>query len=232
MEPPAIRVVIIDDHPLIRAGIRSELEKSSTIQVVGEGSVGDHLEPLVQKHRPDIVLLDLVMPQHEGQSVRDGGALFDPEQAIERTLDRFPKTRIVVVSQELRQAVIEGLANAGASGYLLKDDALSVNLGVALRTVYNGGICFSPDVTRFIMERRHERPQENPLSDREKEVLSYAILHADSDSAEIAEGLGISLHTYKWHLANIRQILGVRTHTAAVLKGLQLGLVSPEELSI
>lgn len=232
MEPQSLRVVIIDDHPLLRAGMRSELERSPYIEVVAEGWAGDHLESLVQKHRPDIVLLDLVMPQHDGESLRDGAACFEAEKGIKRSLAHYPKTHIVVVSQELRQGVIEQLANAGASGYLLKDDSLTLGLINTLRHVCDGGVCFSPGVTRHIMEQRHIRFEDYLLSDREREVLREAILQVDKDGAEVAESLGVSLHTYRWHLARIRQILGVRTQSAAVLKGMQLGVVRPEELRL
>ncbi len=231
MEPAAINVIIVDDHPLMRAGIREQLQGSSVVRVVGEGSAGDHLLALVQRYHPDVALLDLVMPQHEGGSVRDGGQLFDPVPAISEVLTRFPKTRILVLSQELRLPVIENLVNAGANGYLLKDDALTSSLVAAIRMVHNGGMCFSPDVTRAIMERRNEHPQPDDLTPREKEILAFAIQHADTDNAEIANSLGISPNTYKWHLKNIREKLGVQTHTAAALKGVQMGLADPNALS-
>ncbi len=226
-----IRVVVVDDHRLTRDGIRQQLEQaSSIISIVGEGWAGEHVESLVEKMRPDVVLLDLNMPQHEGERLWQAKELFEPVAVIERLQQRFPKTRILVVSQDLRQAVIESLANAGAAGYLLKDDALSANLVTAVRTVHNGGVCFSPDVTQYLMERRRERRPEEVLSERQREILAFAIVHANSDNAEIAEELGIAANTYKWHLQNIREILGVRTHAAALLKGVQMGLASADAL--
>ena len=213
------------------AGIRGQFDGVATIRVVGEGSAGDHLAALAQRHHRDVVLLDLIMSQHEGESVPEGGKLFDPELGITDVLTRFSDTRILIISQEMRLPVIENLVNAGANGYLLKDDALSTNLVTAVRTVYIGGACFSPEVTRAIMERRRERPQPDVLTEREKEILAHAIRYADSDNAEIAGVLGIAPTTYKWHLKNLRETLGVHTHTAAVLKGLQMGLADPDALT-
>lgn len=231
IQPTPIRVVVVDDHPLTRDGIRQQLERASAIvTIVGEGGAGEQVEPLVEKMRPDVLLLDLTMPWHEGEKLWQAKELFEPVAAIERLQQQFPGTRILVVSQDLRQAVIERLANAGAAGYLLKDDALSANLVTAVRTVHNGGVCFSPDVTQYLMERRRGLGPEEVLSERQREILTFAILHANSDNAEIAEELSIAPTTYKWHLQNIREILGVRTHAAALLKGVQMGLASADAL--
>ena len=99
------------------------------------------------------------------------------------------------VVEAARLPVIENLVNAGANGYLMKDDALSTNLVTAVRTVYIGGACFSPEVTRAIMERRRERPQPDVLTEREKEILAHAIRYADSDNTVIASALGITTNT-------------------------------------
>lgn len=231
IQPTPIRVVIIDDHLLTREGIRQQLERaSSLITIVGEGGAGEQVEPLVERLRPDVLLLDLTMPWREGERLWQAKELFEPVAAIERLQQRFPATRILVVSQDMRQAVIERLANAGAAGYLLKDDALSVNLVTAVRTVHNGGVCFSPDVTQYLMERRRTPGPEEALSERQREILTLAILRANSDNAEVAEELAIAPSTYKWHLQNIREILGVRTHAAALLKGVQMGLASADAL--
>jgi len=99
------------------------------------------------------------------------------------------------VVEAARLPVIENLVNAGANGYLLKDDALSTSLVTAVRTVYIGGACFSPEDTRAIMERRRERPQPDVLTEREKEILAHAIRYADSDNTVIASALGITSNT-------------------------------------
>ena len=231
MLPSTIKVVILDDHPLMRAGIRANVETSPAIEIVGEGSAGEHLEPLIRKHRPDVVLLDLQMPQRADELVRDGGPMFQALPSIRTMRARYPETRIVIITQHLLRGYLEQFLEAGVSGYLLKDDVLSTELVSAIRTVRNGGVCLSRRASDELSTRPRGMPQPDHLTERHKEVIAALLKHPDAPLSAIAAQLGITEATLKNHLREIRDRLGVRTTKAALIKAVQLGL-APVDLIV
>ena len=225
MDSPApIRVVVLDDHALLREGVRSTLAREPDIVLVGEGSTGEHLELLLARHRPDVVLLDLRMPQREGETTRDGQP-FQPQAAVTHMTSIYTETRFLVLSNDCTRGSIEAMMNAGASGYLVKEDRLTTHLGLAIRTVHHGGVCVSPEV-REVLSNSPRTAGLDQLSERQVEILEAMALQPNDLLVELAEQLGISESTLKRHAADIRLRLGVRTNTAAILKAVQGGLVS------
>lgn len=230
MQSPVIKVIVLDDHALVRAGIRSTLADTPSIEIVGEGSAGEHLEPLVREHRPDVVLLDLMMPQQEGESVNNGAILFRPARAVKMVRKQYPGTEFIVISHMSTSNVVVNLANAGVNGYLLKYDGLSIELATAIMTVHRGGVCLSAEISRTLATDRHRILREK-LSDRHVEVLQALAIYSNELHRDIAFALNISEATMKKHIGEIRQRLGVKTTTAAIIKGIQLGIVPLDAIS-
>ena len=231
MVPPAIKVVILDDHPLMRAGIRANVETSPAIEILGEGSAGEHLEPLIRKHHPDIVLLDLQMPQRAGELVRDGGAMFQALPAIRAMRTQYPDTRFIIITQHLVRGFLEQFLDAGVSGYLLKDDVLSMELVSAIRTVRNGGLCLSRRASDELSTRPRGTPQPDYLTQRHKDVIAALLMNPDASLSVLAAKLDITEATLRNHLREIRERLNVHTTKAALIKAVQLGL-APVDLIV
>lgn len=224
MQMPMIKVIVLDDHALVRAGIHSTLADTPFIEIVGEGTAGEHLEPLVREHRPDIVLLDPMIPQWKGERVTHGAIRFRPARVVKKVRQQYPGTEFIVVTHSDTPSVVFGLVNAGAKGYLLKNDALSMELTIAITTVYSGGVCLSPEISRMLSNNQHRMLQEE-LTDRHIEVLQSLAFHSNELHRDIADALGISETTLKKHVGEIRQRMRVKTTTAAIIKGMQLGIV-------
>lgn len=218
-----ITVVTIDDHHLIREGISSILNKNSNIKVVGEGWDGASLERLVKQHQPDIVLLDLEMPSDATQPESPSFSAFP---AIAKVRKQFPNTRIIIISQHATHGLIEGALSTGVNGYLLKDDALSLHLIDAIQAVYLNGVYFSGEVTRNLIEVQAMKKKTTVLTERQEEILRTIAANPDWSYANHAETLGISEHTFSNHLRQIFDRLEVNNVTAALIKAIQLGIVS------
>jgi DNA-binding NarL/FixJ family response regulator len=212
-----IRVCVVDDQTLVRQGIRTLLGLVEDIQVVGEADGGRAALALVAEQRPDVVLLDLRMPDLDGVGVlrelRAAGTL--------------PPT-IVLTTFDDDALFLEAL-RAGARGFLLKDISLE-RLAGAIRTVAAGGTLIQPAVTERVLRAALETGCEfpsleppDPLTEREVEVLR--LLAGGYNNREIADGLGVAEGTVKNHISSILSKLGVRDRTRAVLKGLERGLV-------
>lgn len=220
-----ISVVTLDDHHLVRAGIRSVLINAPDVEVVGEGSTGEHLELLLEQHNPDVVLLDLGMPEKAGQSTQTPGTAFRALPAISRLRERYPNTRVIIVSQQISQALVEGALERGVRGYLLKDDALSVHLAEAIRTVHLGGLYLSEGVGRQWRSTPQVSSTTPVLTQRQQEVIQAVATNPELSYAEHARHLDISEHTFTNHLRQVFERLGTNNVTAAVVKALQMGIV-------
>jgi DNA-binding NarL/FixJ family response regulator len=134
-----ITVVTLDDHYLIREGIRRMLDAHRDFELVGEGTTGAELYPLVAQYQPDIVLLDLGMPQTTQRAHTERLSEFSAFPVIARLRTEYPQTRIMIISQYGTRTLIESALEAGVKGYLLKSDALMQNLVEAIRMVQRGG---------------------------------------------------------------------------------------------
>jgi NarL family two-component system response regulator LiaR len=199
-----IRVVLVDDHPVVRAGIKVELEKSGVIAVVGEASTGKETLRQVTEQLPDLLLLDMALPDLDGVEV------------ICRLRKTHPKLCILVFSGYADDAFVFGALEAGAAGYLLKDEMLD-RLADAVQAAMEGEIVLSSRVTqkavRQVMERGSAQRDAVPLTDREAEILKLVALFRTNE--EIAARLSISIKTVEYHLANILVKLGKKSRREA-----------------
>jgi DNA-binding NarL/FixJ family response regulator len=212
-----IRVFLVDDQTLVRQGVRSLLELSDAVTVIGESADGEQALIAIPQAKPDVVLLDMRMPIKSGLDVLNGLA--------QRNV--LPPT-IILTTFDDDQLVIAGL-KAGARGYLLKDVSLD-QLVHAIKTVAAGGSLVKPAVTERLMQglahletKFASLEQPDPLTDRETEILR--LMASGFSNKEVARSLDVAEGTVKNHVSNILSKLGVRDRTRAVLKALELGLV-------
>lgn len=203
-----LKVLIADDHPLIIAGIRRTIEHVDDMHVVGEAQSGAELVQLIERRRPDIVLMDLRMPGVTGTEM------------IELIHERWPDTKTVVLSACDDAPVIESALEAGASAYVLKT-AGSLDITSILRQAANGEVLPAP-VTMPPRSAPAE-PDVPALTERERDIL--ARVAAGMTTAAISRELWVSEHTIKFHLTNIYRKLGVPNRAAAVRYALDHGLV-------
>jgi DNA-binding NarL/FixJ family response regulator len=206
---PEIKVLLADDHPLIIAGIRRTIEHVDDMEVVGEAHSGEELLQLIDRRRPDIVLMDLKMPGIHGVEV------------IERIRSTWPEVKTVVLSACDDRPTIDSALHAGASAYVLKS-AHTVDIASVLRQSSSGAVFHAP----VAVPARPGAPQEPSLpalTDRERSILS-AVASGMTTSA-ISRDLWISEHTIKFHLTNIYRKLGVANRAGAVRYALENGIV-------
>jgi DNA-binding NarL/FixJ family response regulator len=212
-----IRIVLIDDQTLVRRGIRSLLELSGDVAIVGEAGDGEQGLAEIRRHQPDVVLLDVRMPKKNGLDV-----------LRELQSDASMPPTILLTTFDDDEALLEAV-KAGARGYLLKDVSLE-QLTEAIRTVAAGGSVIRPAVTeRVLRGLDHVRRDfdalspPDPLTKRETEILR--LMAGGYSNREIAGALGTAEGTIKNHASSILSKLGVRDRTRAVLKALELGYI-------
>jgi DNA-binding NarL/FixJ family response regulator len=197
-----IRVLIADDHAVVRAGLEQLLGTADDIEVVGSASDGAQAVEAAARTRPDIVLMDLSMP------------VMDGVEATRRITAESPGVQVVVLTSfSDRQRILAALG-AGASGYVLKD-ANSDELLAAIRVAAGGGAPLDPKAARVLLDSRHAPASGRPLTAREEEVLE--LLGDGLANKAIARRLGIAERTVKAHMGNIFQQLGVTDRTQAAL---------------
>jgi len=216
-----VRILVVDDHEIVRAGLRTVLEGVDDLSVAGEAATAGEAVARARALRPDVVLLDLRLGA-EG----DAGGI----EACRAIRSELPETRVLMFSSYgEREAVVASLL-AGASGYVTKNVARA-QLLEALRAVARGESLLDSRVTAPVLDRlkelsEKERAADDPLSPREREVL--ALIARGMTNREIAEQLVISEHTARNHVTNILDKLGLNRRTEAAVYAARLGLV-PEE---
>jgi DNA-binding NarL/FixJ family response regulator len=206
-----VRVLIADDHPVVRAGILGMLSGRTDFEVVGEAADGEEAVKLAEAHRPDVVLMDLRMPGTDGVA------------ATRELGERLPGSRVLVLTTYDTDADILRGIEAGATGYLLKDSPRE-ELFRAVRAASVGETVLSPRVADRLMQRA-QRPAEE-LSGREIELLQE--LARGASNREIARSLYISEATVKTHLIHVFKKLDVEDRTAAVTAALEKGVIGLE----
>ncbi len=213
-----IGVLLVDDQAMIRAGLRMVLESEPDLVVVAEASNGAEAVQVGKRERPDVVLMDVRMPEMDGI------------EATRRLLEAVPDAKVIVVTTFDIDDYVYGALRAGASGFLLKD-APPDDLIAAIRVVAGGDALIAPSVTkRLIAEfagRREEQPVHglDDLTERETEVL--ALIARGMSNAEIAEELYVSETTVKTHVSHILTKLDLRDRVQAVVAAYEAGLVTP-----
>ena len=208
-----IRVLITDDHSVVRQGLRMFLGLDPELEVVGEACNGAEAVSLAEELRPNVVLMDLLMP------VMDGIAA---TSAIRKSL---PGVEVVALTSVLEDASVVGAVRAGATGYLLKDTDAD-ELRRAVKAAASGQVQLSPQAASRLM--REVRAPESPeaLTDRETDVLR--LLAEGQANKEIARSLHIGEKTVKTHVSNILTKLGVQSRTQAALHAMRIGLVATQ----
>ena len=215
----SIRVVIADDQQLIRAGFTMILAPETDIDVVGEAGTGSEAVRLTRTLRPDVVLMDIRMPDLDG---------IEATRRILAADSNHQPAVVILTTFDLDEYVYEAL-RAGASGFLLKD-APPAQLAIAIRTVGHGDALLAPSITRRLITQFAATPPTSPpsldqLTPREIEV--FRLLAKGMSNAEIAEELVVSETTIKTHVTRILLKLGVRDRVQAVIAAYETGLVNP-----
>ena len=207
-----MRVLIVDDHPVTRDGLRTAFSMAEEMDVVGEAASGEEALDVVEKVRPDVVFMDVRMPGMNGI------------QATRMIRERHPETRVILFTIDESRASVAEAIQAGVSGYLLKDAGVS-ELVNAARQAMEGKAVIHPSLTQAFIEEVQlvDRPPEAPLSPREIEILQK--IAYGSTTKEVADQLGISFHTVKTHLERIFEKLGANDRAQAVAIAIRQGLV-------
>jgi DNA-binding NarL/FixJ family response regulator len=217
-----VRVAMLDDHQSIIDGYRYRLEKCPDIEVVGTATTGDDLMELLTTQRVDVLILDVTVP-----TSRNNANPYPILHTISNLLDTYPNMYLLVISMHTERGLIKAVMEAGASGYILKDDRETIQeLGSVITAVARGGIHFSPQA--FQLWQTSQQPGESqPLTPRQLETISLCVAYPDMSTEELGKRLGVSNSTIRNLLSNAYMRLGVRNRTAAVAKARGMGIVTP-----
>lgn len=217
-----IRVAILDDHISTVEGHAVLIEKDSQIEVVAKMSYGEELEPALEKIPVDVLLLDISVPISE-----ENTNPYPILNTIPKLLEKYPNLNILVISMFVDRGLIRAVMDAGANGYLLKDDQATLkNLGSVVKTVAGDGISFSQAAYELYSKSLSAR-DEKKLSPRQLEALSLCVAYPDLTLAQIAQKMKIKNSTVRNLLSMAYVHLKVRSRTAATAKARELGLVTP-----
>jgi NarL family two-component system response regulator LiaR len=206
-ETDVIRVMIVDDHDMVRSGLEVMLETCDDLVLVGDTSSGEEAVQLCSQVRPDVVLMDLVMPGIGGV------------EATRRLRERCPDTQIIALTSFKERELVQQALRAGAIGYLLKNVSID-ELADAIRAAHLGKSTLAPEATQALIEATTQPPPPGfDLTDREREVLG--LMTEGLNNREIAERLTISRSTVKNHVSNILSKLGATSRTEAAILAVQ-----------
>ena len=210
-----IRVLLADDHAVLREGLRSLLSLQEDIDVVGEASDGQAALEMVNRLQPDVVVMDIAMPVMDGL------------EATRRLKQTHPETRVLILSQHDNREYVFSVLQAGASGYVLKKSG-GAEVAEAIRGVFHEGAFLPPAIAREVMERYIKQPQDQAghprLTEREKQVLS--LIAEGRSNKEIAEQLCLSVKTVMAHRTNIMDKLDIHSRAELVKYAIRQGLTS------
>jgi len=214
-----IQVTIMDDHQSIVDGYLFRLSNTPEIEVLGVLSYGDELEPALKKHPADVVLLDVQVPTSP-TNLNSYPIL----HTIPKLLELYPDLAVLVISMHNDPGLIRAVVEAGASGYILKDDREKLqSLGRWVKAVASGEVCFSEKALKAFLKKNN-----GSLTGRQLEALSLCASYPNSKTAELARKMKIANSTVRNLLSNAYVKLGVQTRAAAVAKARQMGLITPD----
>jgi len=213
-----IRILLADDHAVMRTGLRLVLERQPDFRVVGEASDGREAVALAQQHKPEVVVMDIGMPNLNGI------------EAARQVTAALPEVSVVILSMHSDEAYVLRALKAGARAYLLKESAES-DLIAAIRAVHNGKAFFSPAVSRMLVEDYIRQLQDREIEDsyellttREREVLQ--LIAEGRSNKEIAHMLNLSLYTVESHRGNLMEKLNLHTVPELILYAVRKGVIS------
>ncbi len=217
-----IRVAILDDHQAIIDGYLYRLAHSQGIEVVATLHYGEHLKPALKRHPIDILLLDIQIPTSPTNATP-----YPVLNELPRILQQYPWLQILVISMHAQPALIRAFMDAGASGYILKDDIYAFReLSTIIHNIYNQEIYLSPSADQALEERKSDKTGKS-LSQRQLEALSLCSTYPDASTIELARKMGVAHSTFRNFLSGAYLKLGVRNRVAAVLKAEQFGWITP-----
>ncbi len=207
-----IRVVVVDDHTVVRSGLGAFLLAFDDLEFIGEAESGEKAIAVCEDLQPDVVMMDLKMPGMGGLA------------AIQVIRDQFPQIRVIALTSFKDQETVQGALKAGANGYLLKN-ATAEELARAIRAAYIGQTTLAPEATQVLFQGDPTpKVEDYGLTERELEVL--ALIVQGKTNPQIAEDLVISLSTVKFHVSAILAKLGARSRTEVVAIAMQNDLVN------
>lgn len=209
-----IRILLADDHHLVRAGIRQLLESANDLQIIAEAGDGEEAQALIQNHKPDVAVLDIQMPKASGIEV------------TRWVRAHLPEVGVLILTAYDDDPYVMAVLQAGANGYVLKT-APPEELVQAVRDVYEGKSALDPAITRKLMSNLFKRPENRAiesLTDRELDVLGLAAKGYTNKA--IGVQLGISDRTVQGHLAHIFAKMHASSRTEAVMRAVSLGWIS------
>jgi NarL family two-component system response regulator LiaR len=206
----AVRVLVADDHGVVREGLRMYLALDAEIELVGEACNGVQAVQLAHDLRPDVVLMDLLMPEMDGI------------EATARIRDELPDIEVIALTSVLEDSSVVGAIRAGAIGYLLKDTD-SEAIARAIKAAAEGQVQLSPQAAARLM--REVRTPDNPDELTQREIDVLRLLAQGQSNREIAQALVIGEKTVKTHVSNILSKLNVSSRTQAALHAVRIGLV-------
>jgi len=217
-----IRIAILDDHQGIIDGYIYRLSNVQDMEVVFTLSYGEALEPMLVQQPVDVLLLDVSVPTGP-QNANPYPIL----HLIPKLLQTYPNLEVLVISMYSHRALISSIMEAGASGFILKDDQQAIReLAAIIRLVAHGGIHLSQKAHQELMKRSASLSQ--PLSNRQTEALSLCAAYPEADTAYLAQQMGVANSTIRNLLSGAYLKLNVRNRAAAVSKARQMGLIAPE----
>lgn len=205
-----IRIVVVDDHEMVRAGVRAILDPDPDFDIVGEASSANDLQELVDRAHPDVVLLDARLPGISGPD------------ACRQLTERHPDVRVLIVSVFTDKDLVEACINAGASGYVVKDIERFA-LKDSIRAVHRGQAVMSPSVTKPVLDRVRESTPQPELNEKQLQIMR--LVGEGYSNKEIASKIYLSENTVKTHLQEIFRKLGVRNRVEAALRASKEGWI-------
>ncbi|MBK8935190.1 MAG: response regulator transcription factor [Chloroflexi bacterium] len=214
-----VTVVAVDDHPLILQAIRSLVEQRDDVVLVGEGARGDDVLALMSQHNPDVLVLDLSMPQTTAEDSPNFRAM--PKIATIRK--QWPRTGVIILTMSNVPVFVYRMIEFGVASYILKSDDMSLELASAIKKVGAGGVYFSESIQRLLA--RQSDGSLVDLSAQQIELLTHYFRYPNDSSEDHAKVFGIKAATVRSHMSKSYAALGAANTSAAIIRCLELGII-------